>query len=408
MIKKNLQVNCLGILMMLLFVGLFVSGIVHAEEQLTAEELLTQCRDKYELADDLWHSKKYDEAKTLYKYVAQNSSDSDLTMKSKARGASCDIQLGNYSAAGQAIEALKKDYATHDGLCAELYSPADDYWFKDKFDEAKALGEYIARNSSDSDMVMTCRVWVAGCDIRLGNYSAAEQALEAVKNDYSQNNKLYPEFCRIAHEYWRMRKYDKAKALYLYITQNSSDTERRLEGRLRVAGCEILLGNDSTADQAFEKLTNDYSQDPRLCANIFQIGEEYYFRGEEAINNDNSEQARANFQRAIAIWRKNINKTTNSHHLSNACYFTAIAYQYLKEYQKAAKYFEEVVKGGPDYYRRWHALSSLAILYEEQWRMNKLSKEAATSKIKKIYQEIIQKYPDAPPADAANAWLQEN
>ncbi len=71
-----------------------------------AEAGLTQSEKDYAQANEFWESKKYNEAKALYQYVAQNSSDSSLAIEGRTRVGRCEIQLGNNSAAEQLIEAL--------------------------------------------------------------------------------------------------------------------------------------------------------------------------------------------------------------------------------------------------------------------------------------------------------------
>jgi tetratricopeptide (TPR) repeat protein len=264
MVKKNLQVNCSGTLAMLLIVSLFASSIVYGEEELTAEELLAQCRDKYELAEKYWVMQNYSEAKSLYQYISQNSSDSNLALKGQTWVAGCETRLGNGSAAEQVIETLKTDYSQHENLCKEIHGLANNYWHLKKFGKAKALYLYVSQNSSDSNLAIKGQASVAHCEIKLGNNSAADQVIETLKTDYSQHENLCKEIYDIAEQYWTLKKYDEAKALYQYISQNTSDSSLAIKGRAGLVYYEIRLGNDSTADQAFEKLTNDYSQHPDL------------------------------------------------------------------------------------------------------------------------------------------------
>jgi tetratricopeptide (TPR) repeat protein len=192
---------------------------------------------------------------------------------------------------------------------------------------------------------------------------------------------------------------------------NSSDREALLLGHTGVELTRIYLNNDPDDSQGTtvaDALIAEFNDVPRVDWCVFVIADEYYKKGSAMRNQGLEPLADKNFLKAINVWQRIEDNFKESKHIAEVWYFLGVTYQHLKDYQKATMYFEEVAKGGPDYYRRWDALSSLAFLYEEQWRMNKLSKKAATSKIKKVYQEIIQKYPDAPSAGAANAWLQEN
>jgi tetratricopeptide (TPR) repeat protein len=615
MIKKNLQVNCLGTLMTLLIVSFLAGGIVYAEEQLTAEELLAQCRDKYALARKYWVMRNYSEAKALYQDISENCPDSDLLLRAKADIAYCELNLGNYDAAEQAIETLKSNYSQHENLCAELYILSDEYWCMEKFDEAKKLLQFITQNSSDSNLAMKSRIWIAGCEIRLDNDITAEQAIDAFKNDYSQHPEFYTIIFELAKTYRRDQKFDKAKALDRYILQNSSDSNLALEVQAEIVNCEILLGNDSAAEEAFEKLINDYSRNPdlskvamailacvveikiesgdvaaadqafnRLCTeyssaegfvdqilricnifmkendyamalpyinralqaspghekailllktkadcyvdmgaadqvdtvvneivqnyptneklpsilnmiadrcreqrhydksvelyqrsltkatsdidkccayagiakakartqgaadvlevdtilqllmtdykdaetlgfHIFQIAEEYYFRAGEAMRNGNPEQARANFQKAIAIWQKNINEIADPQHQSMACYFTAIAYQYVEDYRKSTVYYQKVFSESLNSKHVAHSLFMIGRNYEKHQKAaiaavvledvtdpNSVTASVATSinpvnSTRGAYELLVEEYPDSPGAGYARKWL---
>ena len=268
MVKRKLQINCLKTLAILLIAGLFASGIACADEELTAEELLTQCKNKYAYAEDLWELGRYDEIKTLYQYISENCPDSDLVMKSQIWTAGCDIHLGNYSAADKMIETVKNKYSQQENLCAELDSLCDEYWIMQKYDKAKALYQYIAQNSSDSDLPRRARTWAAGCEIYLGNDSAVDQAITELMNDYSESPGFYHSVLSIVREYEKLNRLDKAKAICQYVAQNSSNSDLALSSQTWAICFEIKSGNDAAAEQATEKLKNDYSESPGLCNSI--------------------------------------------------------------------------------------------------------------------------------------------
>jgi len=62
------------------------------------------------------------------------------------------------------------------------------------------LYQYVSENCSNSNLALKGQRWVVGCENRLGNYSAAEQALEVLKNDYSGHEKLYTEIFELAYD----------------------------------------------------------------------------------------------------------------------------------------------------------------------------------------------------------------
>ncbi len=213
----------------------------------------------------------YDKAKALYQYVIQNSSDSNLAIQAQAWVAGCQIQLGNDSAAEQAFETLTNNYSQHPELFTNIDSLASYCWRRRKYDKSRDLYQYIAQTCSDSNLAIKAQTQVAVYEINSGNESAAELAIETLTNDYFQHPELCTNIYDLAEKYWKLKKYNKAKALYQYLSRNSSDSNWAIKGQTWVAGCQIALGNDSAAELAIETLTNDYSQHPDLCAYIYDL-----------------------------------------------------------------------------------------------------------------------------------------
>ena len=263
---------------------LFIFNCMAFAEELDVLQESDTFASKYVLAEEYWQKEKYDEAKALYQDIAANCPDSNLVMKSRAWVAGCDIYLGNDSAAEQAIEALKNDYSAHNGLCVELDSLCEEYWYKQEYDKAKALYQYISQNSPDSELVMKSIAWIAGCEIHLGNDSAAEQAIEALKNDYTDYDNLNEKIVAIADEYWNLKRYDKAKTLYQYISQNSPDSELVMKSRAWIVGCDVYLGNGSAAQQEIEMLWSTYSSIEEFAKNIHFIMIAYNKAGQYAAS----------------------------------------------------------------------------------------------------------------------------
>ena len=75
---------------------------------------------------------------------------------------------------------------------------------------------------------------VACCEIGLGNDSAAEQAINTLKTDYSGHPELCTNLDAINEEYWFTAKYDEAKALYQHVSGNSSDSTLSLTRILKL------------------------------------------------------------------------------------------------------------------------------------------------------------------------------
>jgi tetratricopeptide (TPR) repeat protein len=238
------------------------------------------------IADDCLTHNKYDKAKDLWQYVSQNASDASLAIKAKSAIILCEIRLGNDTAADQVITALMNDHSEAPELCNSLLVLAKKYDRLKKFDKSKVLCQYVAQNSTDSNQVLTGKTYAACMDIKSGNDSAADQAITALMNDHSDSPGLCNSILVLAKDFEQLRKYDKAKALYQYISQNSTDSSLAIKGRTKVGYYEIRAGNDSAVEQVMSSLMNDYSGSPELYDSFLTLAKYYEKLG-------NSDKARS-------------------------------------------------------------------------------------------------------------------
>jgi tetratricopeptide (TPR) repeat protein len=373
----------------------------HSENQMLSRVIGT-CADGY------WGLKKYDKAKTLFQYVAANSSDVERAYNGQLRVMHCEMKLGSYVGAEAAFEKLWKNHSSAKGfvekatrVCGSILS----------FETPETVLPYVDRAlevAEDIKTVMMLLQFKAQCHIDLGQSEQAQAVRQQI--ELYSDKEYYPGVqLALAYVYRKNGQYEKAMEIYNKVLQSSTDDTKKLDAHAGVAAVAISLGNDSDVTASIESLCTNFAGHEMLGWTVFVVGEEYYLKAEKAVSESNKEMADSCYQKAISIWANNITEIEyDSLYKCYAYYFSAISYRYLNDHQKAVKYFEEVASGWPGYDRRWHALSSLAILYEEQLRMNKLSKNAATSKIKNVYQEIVAKYPDSPPSKVAEIWLKEN
>ena len=229
----------------------------------------------YHFANDYRTLKKIDKAKELYQYAIQNSSDSKAAIRAQKWIVTCEIKSGNDSAAEQAIDTLKNDYTGHPELFTNIYELASYCRKRGKLDQAKELYLYVIQNSSDSKTAIRAQKWVANCEIKSGNDSAAEQVINTLKTTYSQHPELHGYIYYLAKEYRDLQKIDQAKELYQYVFENCPDNRLAARGLRWVADCEITLGNDSAAEQAINMLKTTYSQHPKLSEYIYYLADEY-------------------------------------------------------------------------------------------------------------------------------------
>lgn len=190
-----------------------------------AETVLTQSEKNYAQAETLYKSGKFAEAKALYEYVPQNSSDSNLKYWAQFQVLRCDILLGDPSLVAQSIKKLKDDYSGEIDLYNTIYGLAGQCRELKKNDKARDLYQYVFLNSPDNNRAFMGQTRVIACEMALGNYSAADQAIEIFKNDHFKHKMQFWEILYAAKRYYKLNKYHKARELFEYVSQNSSNSK---------------------------------------------------------------------------------------------------------------------------------------------------------------------------------------
>jgi len=79
----------------------------------------------YKFSEQYWNTKRYEDVKPLYEYIAENHPDSDFAIKARASVARAEIMLGKDEAAQVAFGCLTADFADNPQLPAEVYKLAE-------------------------------------------------------------------------------------------------------------------------------------------------------------------------------------------------------------------------------------------------------------------------------------------
>jgi len=226
----------------------------------------------YKIAEQYRRRKRYEDARSLYEYIGENHSDSDLAIKARAWAAGADILLGNYAAAQAGIDGLIADFADHPELPGEVYKIAEQYRSRKRYENAKSLYKYIAENHFGSDFAIKARSSVVVADILLGNDSAAKAGIDGLTADFADHPELPSEVYKIEAQYWHMKRYEDVKRLCEYIAENHPDSDFAIKARASAAAADILLGNNAEAQAGVDALIRDFAEDPELAGLLWKLG----------------------------------------------------------------------------------------------------------------------------------------
>lgn len=144
-----------------------------------------------------------------------------------------------------------------------------------------------------------------------------------------------------------------------------------------------------------EQLIADYATAPRTGFHVFQIAEEYYFRGEHLMKTGQPEAGKLAFETAIRLWKHN-KALPDRHHAAMAAYFSGVASGYLGDAFSAMGYYQEVARNYPEYDKAWHARFMVAECAGRLSASNLMRHADAVAMQLTAYQEILDNDPNSP------------
>ena len=370
-------------------------------------------------------SDKFDQSTSLYQQVIQQWPASSAVAKAQLGISRINIvsliqagdysaaQAGDYSAAEAQTGQMLQDFSGHPYLPAALYQIAKTYQWWREFKRAESINQEIMRSFPDSHEAELARRDAATVKalslIKSGDYSAAESEIAKLLQQFSGHPGLPVVVQSIASEYEAQAKYQKAAGLHQQIIQQWPDHSYVERAEFDFSKTTVLSviqsGEYASAEAKLGKFAGDFGGHKLFTKAMFVVGEQYYQQGRVKERQGEDGEARDCFQRVVTVWETWLNKLPGSAVSPSSCCWTGDSYQKLGEYEKSTECFQKVVSAHPDYQFAWHAIFSIGRNYESLEESGLISKSEAEPRIKAAYQQVLENYPDCPPAEKAQAWL---
>jgi tetratricopeptide (TPR) repeat protein len=103
----------------------------------------------------------------------------------------------------------------------------------------------------------------------------AQQALDKLAGEFSSDPGLAGALLSIAEIYRKSKKYEEAKSIYETVVTDYPGTERALKAQKKLAIIYIDVDDDPNAQQAIDKLAQDFSGDPNLADALYEIAKRF-------------------------------------------------------------------------------------------------------------------------------------
>jgi len=332
-------------------------------------------------------------------------------MWSKADLIKLDLAQENIAAADAAIDKLIDDFTDNPLIAQAVHDIAYEHRLLRKYERANQLDQHVIDNWPQSDYAVLAQMDLAKYYVDRGD-AAAEAAIDKLLVDFGDSPHISRAVHDVAQHYRMSGKYEKANEYYQYVIDHWPETEYAILSQIGVAGTNVLSlidsGNDTATESALNNLIADFNDHPGLPEAVFIIGEKYYKEAFHYEKEGQVSQARENFQKAIGTWEKIITELPESIATAWAYNTAADCYRRLGQHVRAVEYYQMVVDDWPDYEYVWSALFRIGHIHEVLKKTGLMSKSEANPKIKVIYEQLIEKYPDCKMARYARRWLIRN
>ncbi len=365
-------------------------------------------RAVHDVAQHYRQSGKYEKANELYRHVIDNWPHSEHAMWSEVDLIKTNIALGRDSVVKVAVDQLLADFTNNTFIAQAVHDIAYQHRLSRKYEKANQLDQHVIDNWPESDYALLAQMDLAKYYVNRGD-TAAEAAVDKLLADFADNPLIARAIHDVAQHYSLSGRYEKANEHYQYVIDHWPQTEYAELSRIDLAETNVLslidTGDDTTTDAALDNLIADFTEYPGLQESVFVIGEKYYNDAFRCEKEGKASQARENFQKALQTWEIIITELPESIVTGWAYNFAADCYRRAGQYEKAIEYYQKVVDVWPDYEYAWDALFRIGRNYETLIKSELMSKTKAIPKIRAVYQQLLEQYPDCKAARYARRWL---
>lgn len=397
---------------------LYVAWGREPEAQAALEQLLANFSEHEGIAAAVTHvadayreSEKYENACEIYEYVIANSPQDEHALWSQMDLVVANAYAGNDSAADTALGKLLTQYSGHELLPKALLLTADHHRRLEKHNKACEIYQYALDNSPDAEVALWAQMGLAISNIRLGDDDLAQQAIEKLVTESSQESQLGRAIHWITQEYRRLRKYEHAQQVCRYakdVLNSQSQSNPVLGTQVAVLVSSIELGDEPDIQAAIDKLIADFKDHPDLPAALWSVAEPYYDQAFACEGEGFDAEARDYFTEVTNIAERILQEFPTCSFAAEAHHISATCYQRFGEHTMAIEHYEKIVDNWPDYEYAWSAQFLIGRNYKQLSQIGAVSESEAYAQIKAACEQVLQKYPNCPAANAARDWLEHN
>jgi TolA-binding protein len=322
------------------------------------------------------------------------------------------IDAGDFAKADSATKQLIADFSGSPGIDEVIHTIALKHQDAGNYQKEIELSRYVTANWPKSVHAVWAQMDIVVANLELGNETAAKAEIGNLKTNYKDDPNLPWTLNIVGITYMGgLGKYEVAKGVFEEVIEKYPQSPHANKSRMYLRGIEVLLlmkPNDyAAADAALDKLFANFAGHPDLPHTAKIIGERYYKDGLSRESEGFADKARDRFEKAVEIWDRVINGLPVSEIPEVRCWVGDYYYK-LGKYEESMHRFQRVVDNHPDYEHAWRALFMVGLNYERMKDSGLIAKSEAQTKIRSVYEQLLQRSPNGRAAEYARTWLNEH
>jgi len=409
-----------------LLLKMYITGRRSLDTQDTVDKLIADFsgepnlpKELHEIAKECEWSRwgSYEDAKYVYQKIAQYYPDSSYGNKAQLEIPKMDLLYliadQSYEQAATAFNKLTTDFSRHPNFAETLYDIARRYEWRLQHDMAVNVNQQLISQYPDCWWVENARLAVLRNTIMGLIASERDSEIPAVIEGLTEQFAGHMDFPKvlydIAERYELAGKKEEAEGLYRQVINQYSENHYADRSRLKVSKMDVSSliqpGDLGEVQATIDNLIDKYGDNEGLSHVIFYVGEQYYKKAFGKQKEGLDSEAKDNFRNALSICNRIKTELSSPFFTAEAYYLSGDCHRQLGEYEESIECYEKIVDDYPGHSLAWNALFMVGRNTESLEKSGVLPKSESEPKIKAVYKQVVEKYPDCKAAKVARNWL---
>ena len=369
----------------------------------------------HELGSEFTKQKDYSTALQIYADLKQQYPGHDRAPGLQRSVIQTYLERGDQDAVGRELGVFFAEFAEHPKFVEQAQQLAADFAGRKEADWAIEVYAGLLETHPEHDRAIRFHAGLTKAVIQKGSLDEADILVDLLERDYQSR----PDYAGVVNDlgetYRTQKEYARAINVFRKTLAAESSQQDALSAYAGIARSAVWLddyaidpnsfevyetdpnspsANEMVIDSIIQKLMAHYEQTRRQDYLVCEIGEDYYFKGLNAKSIGDVPQLRAEMNRAIEVWEKNITPYADAGYQYHVNSFIGNAYRDMGYYETAIRYFRQVMKDWPQSDGNWFVQYKIILCYERSYNAGKIEQEDAQVQIIEACRELLERYPE--------------